>query len=317
MVLGASETAAEHSADDRSGGRRPGARIAIGLGVLPPRAAAVAASLSCALRHAATRAAGTICTPTRMQIAPLPSAHEQILVGLSVLGTHHHVDNWVGARGQIDEDVTEDVEVAQLDLLERFGDGDWQVAHEEAHEDHQDHFQQLLVLGRHLAGLRSGRRAGTSVTRTLAEHRRDVRQRRVHRHVGRHAFAPLQRWRPWRRHSGRGASLGRQAAAFVVGQRAGVHAGRRLVVHLEHFAGQLQPHGGGGEKGAFAAFRLADLDFDVRVAVFGDAAEADGRVLGGHAVATHARGDARDFRGGRRHAAGALHAQLAVVVGAA
>jgi len=179
VVLSASETAAEDAADDRSGGRRASARIAIGF-VVPPRAAAVATSLSCALRHATTGTAsaiGAAAGAARVQIAPVAPTHEQILVGLPVLGAHHHVDDRVGARGQIDEYVAENVEVAQLDLLERFGDGDGQVAHDEAHEDHQDHFQKLLVLGRHLAGLRRRRRARPSVPRALSEHRRDVRQR--------------------------------------------------------------------------------------------------------------------------------------------
>lgn len=319
VVLGASEAAAEDAADDRGGGRRPGARVAVDL-VVPPRAAAVATSLSCALRDAAAGAAGAVGAATgaaRVQITPVAPAHEQIFVGLPVLGAHHHVNDRIGARGEVDENVAEDVQVAQLDLLERFGDGDGQVAHEEAHEDHQDHFQQLLVFGRHLAGLRRRRRARPPVPGAFSEHRRDVRQRRVDRHVRGHAVAALHGRRAGRRHGGRGAALGRDAAALVVGHRARVHAGRRLVVHPEHFSRQLQPHGGGREERALAALGLADFDFDVRVAILGDAAEADGRVLRGHAVAAHARGDARDLRGGRRHAARALHAQQAVVVAAA
>lgn len=77
-------------------------------------------------------------------------AHQQVLVRLPVLGAHHHVDDGVDARGQVDEHVRGDVEHVQVvQVVRRFAHGDRQVARDERREYHQDHFQQLFVLGRH------------------------------------------------------------------------------------------------------------------------------------------------------------------------
>lgn len=67
-------------------------------------------------------------------------AHQQVLVRLPVLGAHHHVDDRVDARGQVDEHVRGDVEhVHAAQLVRRFADGDGKVARDERREYHQDH----------------------------------------------------------------------------------------------------------------------------------------------------------------------------------
>lgn len=67
-------------------------------------------------------------------------AHQQVLVRLPVLGAHHHVDDRVDARGQVDEHVSGDIEhVHAAQLMRRFADGDGKVARDERCEYHQDH----------------------------------------------------------------------------------------------------------------------------------------------------------------------------------
>lgn len=53
-------------------------------------------------------------------------AHEQVLVGLAVFGAHDDIDNGVDASGQVDQDVSGDVENAMVDIApEGFSNRDW------------------------------------------------------------------------------------------------------------------------------------------------------------------------------------------------
>lgn len=79
---------------------------------------------------------------------------------MAVLRAHHNVDDWIHAGCQVDEDIAGDVEAGNFhNMAECFGDGDGQIADEKAEEYHQDHLEQFLVFGRHLAGLRDPRPA--------------------------------------------------------------------------------------------------------------------------------------------------------------
>ena len=58
---------------------------------------------------------------------------------LAVLGAHDDVDDGIDARGQVDEDVAEDVEGPQVHLgAGALDDRHRQVAHDERHENHQN-----------------------------------------------------------------------------------------------------------------------------------------------------------------------------------
>lgn len=77
-------------------------------------------------------------------------ASEQVLVGLSVLGAHDNVNDRIYARRQIDENVADDVESAQVKILtEKLDDGDGHVADDERNKNDQDHLEQLTILGCH------------------------------------------------------------------------------------------------------------------------------------------------------------------------
>lgn len=53
-------------------------------------------------------------------------AHEQVLVGLAIFGAHYNVDDGIDASGQVDQDVSGDVENAMVDVApEGFSNRDW------------------------------------------------------------------------------------------------------------------------------------------------------------------------------------------------
>lgn len=53
-------------------------------------------------------------------------AHEQVLVGLAILGAHHDIDDGVYASGQVDQDVPGNVKNAVVDVApEGFSNRDW------------------------------------------------------------------------------------------------------------------------------------------------------------------------------------------------
>ena len=112
-------------------------------------------------------------------------AREQVLVGLAVLGAHDHVDDGVDARRQIDQNVADDVEGAQVVILaDDLDNGDGHVADDERHENDQDHLQQLAILGCHPARMSFGARRAPVEGAADLRHRRAERQRRrppVHR----------------------------------------------------------------------------------------------------------------------------------------
>lgn len=86
------------------------------------------------------------------------AAHQQIPVGLPILGRHDHIDDRIDAGGQIDEQVAHDVQVGVLlDGLEDLGRGDRQIADDEGAQNDEDHFQQTPIFGGHAARIEDRR----------------------------------------------------------------------------------------------------------------------------------------------------------------
>lgn len=96
---------------------------------------------------------GPAATPTtgRMLKITIPT-HQQIFVRLSVLGTHHHIDDRIDTGGQVDEQVANYVhKMVPSHRLKDFVDGNWQVADDKRNKNHQNHFQQPAVFSGHSA----------------------------------------------------------------------------------------------------------------------------------------------------------------------
>lgn len=85
-------------------------------------------------------------------------AHEQIPVGLPILGRHHHIYDGIDARGQVDEQVAHDVHhrhSVQCGHNFRYRDG--KIADQKRNKYDHDHFEQTPVFGCHATRIENGR----------------------------------------------------------------------------------------------------------------------------------------------------------------
>lgn len=82
------------------------------------------------------------------------AAHQQIPVGLPIFRRHHHIDDRIDARRQIDEQIAHDIQVGDLlNGTDDFRSGDWQIAGNEGAQNDEYHFEETSILGRHAAGI--------------------------------------------------------------------------------------------------------------------------------------------------------------------
>lgn len=109
--------------------------------------------LSCPLGHAPASTSRAITRLLLRECNFLAGAptHQQILVGLSVLGTHDHVNYWIYARCQVDKYVASYVQPVNVNgVFEGLADGDGKVADDERSKYYENHLEEFLVFGCHL-----------------------------------------------------------------------------------------------------------------------------------------------------------------------
>lgn len=78
------------------------------------------------------------------------TAHEQVPIGLSILWRHDNVDDWIDACGQINEQITHNIEYRNfVNGTNNFRCGDWQIADQKRHKYDEYHFEETTIFGCH------------------------------------------------------------------------------------------------------------------------------------------------------------------------